>query len=142
MAGTSPFFRLYLNAHISLYRLTGGRVGGRLGPVRILLLTTMGNKSKQPRTTPVGYFMDGEDYVITGTNGGQPRHPGWYFNLLRDPHATILVGSNQTEVTAQQADAEQTKRLWDILVKIAPLYSRYRELPGREVPMMILRQAR
>ncbi len=138
MADASRLFRLYLNLHISLYRLTRGRLGGRLGPVRILLLKTTGCKSKQERTVPLGYFRDGENYVITGTNGGRPRHPGWYFNLRNSPHAEIQVGRHRIQVNAEQASPEDKERLWTTLIRVAPLYRRYREQPNRDIPMMIL----
>jgi deazaflavin-dependent oxidoreductase (nitroreductase family) len=138
MAGTSFFVKMFLGAHVAVYRMSGGKVGGKMGPNTILLLTTTGRKSKQPRTLPLGYFRDGNDFVVTASNGGQPRHPAWYFNLKTDPHAVIQVGKDTLQATAEQADPEQKQRLWARLIAIAPQYDKYRDKTGRDIPMMIL----
>jgi F420H(2)-dependent quinone reductase len=138
MSGTPFLLRMGLNAHVAMYRLTGGRMGGKIGPNRILLLTTTGRKSKQKRTVPLGYFKDGENFILTGSNGGQPSHPAWYHNLKSDPHAVIEVGKEKLNVTAEQADPEQKKRLWAKLISIAPMYDRYTMRTDRDIPMMIL----
>src|SRR5205085_3593411 len=95
-------------------------------------------KSQQKRTIPLGYFKDGDNFVITASNGGQPRHPGWYFNLKNEPRAMIEVGRDKIDVIAEQADPEQKNRLWSKLVSIAPQYDQYRGKANRDIPMMIL----
>jgi F420H(2)-dependent quinone reductase len=142
MAGTPFFVKMLLNAHAAMYRLSGGKLGGKMGPNSILLLTTTGRKSQQKRTIPLGYFKDGENFVITASNAGQPQHPGWYFNLKNDPHATIEVGKEKIDVTAEQADPEQKKRLWAKLISIAPQYDGYTRKTNRDIPMMILHPAK
>ncbi len=138
-----PFlFKLFLDAHVSIYRLSGGKLGGRMGPNDVLLLTTTGRKSKQPHTIPLGYFKDGENYIITASYGGSPHNPAWYFNLKNDPHAVIEVGPAKINVTAEQADPEQKKRLWAKLVSIAPMYDNYRVKTSRDIPMLILHPAK
>jgi deazaflavin-dependent oxidoreductase (nitroreductase family) len=66
---------------IALYRWTGGRIGGTAGEVRFLLLTTVGRKSGKVSTTPLAYIDHEDGYLVTATNAGMPRHPGWYHNL-------------------------------------------------------------
>ena len=138
MAATPFFVKMFLGAHVSIYRLSGGKVGGKMGPNAVLLLTTTGRKSRQKRTIPLGYFKDGDNFVITASNGGQPQHPGWYFNLKSEPRAMIEVGKDKLEVIAEQADPEQKNRLWSRLVSIAPQYDQYRGRTNRDIPMMIL----
>lgn len=138
MAGTPFYVKMLLGAHISMYRLSGGKLGGKMGPNIFLLLTTTGRKSKQKRTIPLNYFKDGDNFIITASNAGQPRHPGWYFNLKDDPHAVIEIGKDKINVTAEQADPEQKKRLWSQLISIRPQYDKHREKTSRDIPMMIL----
>lgn len=64
--------------HRGLFRLSGGRIGGSLGKMAVLLLTTTGRKSGQPRTWPLGYFRDGDRLIVTASAGGEPKHPAWY----------------------------------------------------------------
>ena len=59
--------------------------------VPILLLTTTGRKSGQPRTTPLIHARDGDDYLVVASMGGAPQHPQWYLNLVANPSAQIQV---------------------------------------------------
>ena len=61
----------------------------------ILLLTTTGARSKQPRSTPLLYQQDGERFVLIASKGGNPRHPAWYHNLRAKPEGTVLVGGRE-----------------------------------------------
>jgi len=78
------FIRLFIQFHTFFYKLTGGRFGGEMGKFKILLLTTKGRKSGLDRTTPLGYFDHEGGYLIIASNGGQAKHPDWYFNLKSD----------------------------------------------------------
>jgi F420H(2)-dependent quinone reductase len=74
--------RVVLWLHVTLYRLTNGRIGGRfIAGSSILLLTTTGRRTGKRRTRPLAYVRDGERYVLCASNGGSPTHPGWYHNL-------------------------------------------------------------
>lgn len=65
--------------------------GSHLGR-RILLLTTIGRKSKQKQVTPLSYVeLDGVFYVFSGWGP----ESDWYKNLLKDPHVEIEVGSRR-----------------------------------------------
>src|SRR4051794_14843627 len=68
------------SVHRGLYRLTRGKIGATMGPMKVLLLTTIGRKSGQERTWPLGYFRDGDRVIIIASAGGQDAHPAWYLN--------------------------------------------------------------
>lgn len=99
-----------LNAPV--YRLTRGRVGGRLGKAPILLLTTTGRKSGQPRTAPVLYLADGDNYVVINTNAGNDKTPAWSLNLRANPEAEVEVKGRRTKVRARLAEGEERADLW------------------------------
>jgi len=125
----SAFIRAMGKVAITVYRLSGGKIGGQIGAKkRLLILTTTGRKTKLSRSVLVGYKKDGEDYVITSYNLGRPRKPGWWFNLKSDPQAIIQVGRELVRVTAEQADPEQKEHY---LTQVAPKYRWY-------VDMMVL----
>jgi deazaflavin-dependent oxidoreductase (nitroreductase family) len=95
-----------------LYRLSGGRVGGRVGRAPVLLLTTTGRKSGQKRTAPVVYLRDGERMVVINTNAGNAKVPAWSLNLAADPHAEVEVGKRRIPVLARVAEGEERADLW------------------------------
>ena len=83
---------LFGEKHVQRYRETGGEVGHRWKRgSKILLLTTKGRNSGEPRTTPLIYEEDGARYVIVASKGGAPAHPGWYRNLQKEPSVELQV---------------------------------------------------
>src|SRR4029450_12025609 len=88
--------------HVSLYRLTNGRIGGRfIAGSPILLLTTTGRRTAKRRTRPLAYVRGEERYVLGASNGGSPPDPGWYHNLRASGRAEIQVGPEHLAVTAR-----------------------------------------
>ena len=130
--------RLFLATHIRLYRLTGGRVGGKLGNNAILLLYTVGRKSGRQQITPLVYFRDGNDYIITASNGGADRHPAWYYNLKARPQTQIQVMDRHIHVTAEEATAAVRERLWQQLIAGHPQFAGYQTKTARLIPLLVL----
>lgn len=95
-----------------LYRLSRGRLGGRVSRAPVLLLTTTGRKSGQARTCPVVYLEDAGRYVVINTNAGNAKVPAWSLNLKADPDAEIEVGSRRLTVRARIAEGEERADLW------------------------------
>ena len=125
-------------AHIHAYRLTGGRIGGTLRGVDILLLDHVGRKSGTRRTNPLLYIEDGDDLVIVASKGGSRKHPAWWLNLRDSPRTTVQVGGERREVVARQASAEERARLWPRLVEVWPDYEAYQRRTSREIPVIVL----
>jgi F420H(2)-dependent quinone reductase len=95
-----------------LYRLSGGRLGGKVGKAPVLLLTTTGRKSGEKRTAPVVYLRDGDRYVVINTNAGNAKVPAWSLNLAADPEAEVEVGRRKLRVRARVAEGEERADLW------------------------------
>jgi len=104
--------RLVGKLNAPIYRLSGGRVGGKLGKAPILLLTTTGRKSGQPRTAPVLYLAEGERFVVINTNAGNAKTPAWSLNLRANPEAEVEVGRKRVKVRARIAEGEERADLW------------------------------
>ena len=132
-------FRIFNAIHSILYRATGGKFIGRIQNMSILLMTTTGRKTGKGRTTPLGYFEHDGGYVVIGSNGGADTHPGWFFNLRSNPHATLQIKDKKFEVSAEIATGEEHDQLWSQLIELAPFYDRYRQQARREIPVVILR---
>jgi len=132
------FFRFVLDIFISLYRLTRGKFGGRVQGLQVLLLMTIGRKTGRERTTPLGYFMEDGNYVITASNAGRDVHPAWFHNLRANPHVTIEIKDRQLEAEAEVAAPEKRRALWSQLISLSPWYANYAKKTTREIPLVIL----
>jgi F420H(2)-dependent quinone reductase len=104
--------RIFSRVHITLYRWTGGIIGERIFGNRMLLLTTTGRKTGQPRTKPLGYLTDGDALAIVAGAAGAAKHPDWWLNLESHPEALVQVGRRKLRVSATRALPEEQQRLW------------------------------
>jgi len=132
--------RLRLNQTvIDEFRSNGGVVGGDFAGVPLLLLTTTGARSGEPRVMPVTYLADGGRLVVFGANGGRPNHPGWYHNLLARPTARVEVGTEGFPVTAAVAEGAEHDRLWSLQLARTPYFADFQErAAGRRIPVVVL----
>jgi len=121
-----------------LYRLSGGRVGGRVGNGPVLLLTTTGRKSGQPRTAPVLYLADGERFIVINTNAGNAKTPAWSLNLRANPDAEVEVGRERVEVRARLAAGEERADLWRRHMEQYSGWEYYKSKLEREIGVFIL----
>src|SRR6185437_3204783 len=104
--------RLIGRLNVPIYRLSGGRLGGKVNDGPVLLLTTTGRKSGEPRTAPILYLAYGEAMILIDTNGGNEKLPGWSYNLKAKPQATVEIGRQKTEVSARIAAGAERDQLW------------------------------
>jgi deazaflavin-dependent oxidoreductase (nitroreductase family) len=132
-------------AQVWLYRRTDGRVGGkwRVGagfrkPVPVLLLDHVGRKSGRSFTVPLLYLRDGDDLVVVASQGGLPRHPQWYRNLVANPDTAVQVGAEHRRVRARVASAEEKAVLWPRLVDLYADFDNYRAWTDRDIPVVVL----
>jgi deazaflavin-dependent oxidoreductase (nitroreductase family) len=134
--------RMIAGTHEFWYRVSGGLLGGRVGRLPILLLTTTGRKSGRKRTMPLVYLPDGDNMVVIASNGGADQHPAWWLNLRANPKAEVQVGPATKEVVAAKAEGEERERLWRDVVELYHGYDEYRRMTKREIPVVILRSER
>jgi F420H(2)-dependent quinone reductase len=140
--------RVMSRAHVWLYRKTGGRLGShwRLGSafprgVPVLLLTTTGRKTGIRRTTPLLYLEDGDRYVIVGSQGGLPKHPKWFNNLVAHPDIEVQVGARVERRQARVASPAERDTLWPKLVELYSDFARYQSWTDRTIPVVLLERA-
>jgi deazaflavin-dependent oxidoreductase (nitroreductase family) len=134
-------FEVFTRVNVVAYRLSGGKVGGRLGKARVLLLHHVGAKSGKERVSPLIYLPDGDDLVIVASKGGTDRHPAWFHNLMANPETVVEVGRERRRVRAHKADLEERARLWPMLVGIYGSYETYQRNTDREIPVVVLEPA-
>jgi deazaflavin-dependent oxidoreductase (nitroreductase family) len=120
---------------IEKFRANGGKIDG---PNQLLLLTTTGAKSGQPRTTPVAYSRDGDHLVIVASKGGSPTNPDWYHNLLANPIVTVELGSERFQARATVAAGQERERLYDQHAALMPGFAEYKKKTTRQIPVILL----
>jgi deazaflavin-dependent oxidoreductase (nitroreductase family) len=130
------------HANTWLYRLSGGRLGGRwLRGAPVMLLTTIGRKSRQLRTTPLLYLEDGPNVVCVASQGGMSKHPLWFHNLVACPDVEVEIGSKKRRMTARQASDAERAVLWPRLVAMYRDFDDYQARTDRKIPVVILEPA-
>jgi len=117
---TPPDITLINAEHVKRYRETGGEVGHIWNGATALLLTTIGNKSGEPRTTPLIYAEDGDGYIIVASKAGSPSHPAWYLNISNNPEVEIQVKDKIMNATATTEEGSERERLWKIATSYGP----------------------
>lgn len=133
---------LFGEAHVKRYRETGGEVGHdwKRGS-KILLLTTKGRSSGEPRTTPLIYENAGDGYVIVASKGGTPENPGWYENLSKEPQVELQIRDSVFPARARTAEGEERERLWKLAAEQWPDYDEYQRKTDREIPVVVLERS-
>jgi deazaflavin-dependent oxidoreductase (nitroreductase family) len=122
-----------------IFRLSGGRLGGRWTHGEpILLLTYTGRKTGARHTTPLVYLRDGDTLVIVASKGGSARNPLWLLNLQAHPECEVETGGEGRPMRARVADAAERRRYWPRLVAMNPDFASYQARTAREIPVVVL----
>ncbi len=116
----------------------GHAITGWFAGQQVLLLTTTGARSGEPRTSPLAYTRDGDAYVVTASKGGSPEHPAWFHNLSKDPIATIEVDGEAFKARATVPEGAERQRLWDQHVTLHVGIGEYPKKTDRLIPVVVL----
>ena len=130
---------LYGQEHVKRYRETDGEDGyvWKEGS-KTLLLTTTGRVTGQETTTPLIFGLDGDNPVIVASQGGAPKHPGWYRNLRKHPEVGVQIKGERFRARARDAEGEERERLWRMMNGEWPHYAEYQERTDRRIPVVVL----
>lgn len=141
---SSLFWKLFgvvTRVNVVAFRATGGRVGGRFGKARILLLHHVGRRSGVERVAPLIYLADDDDLVVVASKGGVDHHPAWFHNVTAHPQTTVELGGERRAVVARVANDAERARLWPLVVEIYGPYEDYQHHTERTIPLVILGRA-
>ncbi|OBK92458.1 deazaflavin-dependent nitroreductase [Mycobacterium asiaticum] len=122
------------------FRANQGKVGGPFENSDILLLTTTGAKSGQPRLSPLAYFRVDGKLIIIGSFAGADFHPGWVHNLRANPRARIEVGTDAFDVTARELPPAEREEIFPKIVAAAPGFAEYQAKTSRVIPLFELQR--
>ncbi len=126
---------------IDEFRSNGGKVGGPFEGATILLLTTTGAKSGQPRLAPLAYLTIDQKMIIIGSKAGADTNPDWVHNLRANPRAHVEVGTEAYDVIARELPADERDETYPKVVAAAPGFGDYQSKTSRVIPLFELQRA-
>jgi deazaflavin-dependent oxidoreductase (nitroreductase family) len=128
--------------HESIFRASNGRLLNRGSGMPVLMLTTTGRKSGQPRTTMLtSPLQDGDAIMLVASKGGDDRNPAWFLNLRDDPRVQVTMDGATRPMTARVADASEKAALWPRIVADHDNYAAYQRKTTRDIPVVVLEPA-
>jgi len=136
-----PLLSFLWRVHRTAFRLSGGRLGSRMGPFRTLLLTTTGRRSGQAVRVMLSYIDDDGDPVVVASNAGDDRQPAWYLNLQAHPVGVVLIGGEVRRVQARTTLGQERDRLMREFVTRDRSYAEYQRRTSRPLPVVVLERA-
>jgi F420H(2)-dependent quinone reductase len=124
--------------NVPLYRISRGRLFGRVGGAPVLLITTTGRRSGEQRTAPVVYLAEGERIVLIGSNAGNKRSPAWSLNLKSNPDCEAQVRGERRAMRARVAEGEERTELWRAMNEQYAGFDDYQKRTDREIAVFVL----
>jgi deazaflavin-dependent oxidoreductase (nitroreductase family) len=124
---------------IEEFRANGGEVGEDFDGCALILLHHIGAKSGTERVTPVACFeMSNGSLVVWASNGGAPKHPDWYHNLMAKPNVFVEFGAAGFDVTVRELSGDERSSVWVDVVSAAPTLGAAQKKTSRAFPMLLL----
>ena len=105
---------------------------------QLLILSTTGARSGEPRETPLVFTRSGADYVVIASKGGAPSHPAWFHNLVAHPEVQVEVGGERFRARARVAEGEERDRLYEAQSRLLPNFAEYQRKTSRQIPVVVL----
>src|SRR5258707_1344617 len=132
--------KAFNNNIVDEFRANGGVVGGPFEGATLLLLTSTGAKSGQPRLAPLAYLTIDGQKIIIGSKAGADTDPDWVHNLRANARAHIEVGTEAYDVTARELPPEEHGATWPKVVALAPGFGDYQSKTSRVIPLFELQR--
>ena len=121
-----------------MYRRGGGEgLGGTFQNIPVVLLTTTGRKSGQPRVSPLYFLRDGDRVIVAASKAGSEKNPMWYLNLKANPKVQVQIKKEVLDLPARDATDEERAKYWPQLVRMYPTYEDYQSWTDRRIPIVV-----
>jgi len=120
------------------YEGSGGTSGSTLRGMPVIIVTTRGARSGKVRKVPLMRVEHDGEYAAVASQGGAPKNPVWYFNLVADPRVEVRDGSVVRAMTAREVTGEEKAIWWQRCVAAYPDYADYQVRTDREIPVFVL----
>lgn len=127
---------------VAEYEASGGTRANTLRDtgIPIIIVTMRGHKSGNVRKIALMRVEHHGDYALVASKGGAPEHPGWYHNLMADPHVMIQDGPEPFDAEVRLLSGDERKAWWERALEVFPSYSDYEAKTDREIPVFVSRR--
>ena len=133
-------WKYFGRVHKLLYKVSGGRLGARMGWIDVALVETVGRKSGKLRTVPIACYPYRDSVAVSASNSGLESHPAWYLNMQANPEVTVKLGRERFRAVAEDVPATEREALWATVVKINRHQGEYLDAVEREIPLVWFRR--
>ncbi|MEZ5572466.1 MAG: nitroreductase family deazaflavin-dependent oxidoreductase [Halioglobus sp.] len=133
-------WKFFGKVHALLYRLSGGRLGSRMGWIDVALVETTGRKTGQLRRVPIACYPYRDSIVVSASNSGKETHPVWYLNMQANPEVTVQLGRERFAAIAVDVADEERDALWKKIVELNKHQGEYLATASRKIPLVWLRR--
>jgi deazaflavin-dependent oxidoreductase (nitroreductase family) len=133
-----PDMKQFNEGVIKDFRDNGGKVGGQMENIPLLLVTMKGAKSGRTITLPLAYSKDGNRFVVIASYAGAPHNPSWYHNLVAHPDVTIELGGEKFPAKASVAQSAERDRLFKQQADQLPIFNEYQQKTTRRIPVIVI----
>ena len=121
-----------------LFEATDGAQGAELRGMPVIVLTSVGAKTGMLRKTALMRVEHEGEYAVVASLGGAPKHPVWYFNLVKNPHVELQDGAEKTDYAAREVMGAEKAMWWERAVAAYPPYADYQKATDRQIPVFVL----
>jgi deazaflavin-dependent oxidoreductase (nitroreductase family) len=132
-----PVMKLFTRLHVLLNRLSGGRAFNRLAGDEVCFVTMTGAKSGRRITIPLMYVPHGQGVLLVASQGGAPKNPVWYHNLVAHPDIEVRHRTQTMKLRARLARPEEKPSLWPVCDAHYAPYAEYRTRTTRDIPIFV-----
>jgi deazaflavin-dependent oxidoreductase (nitroreductase family) len=136
-----PSAASWAREQVEQYESSGGTQGTELNGKPVIILTSIGARSGKVRKTPLMRVEHDGEYAVVASQGGAPKHPVWYYNLVADPHVELQDGPVKRDYQAREAQGAEREEWWQRAVAAWPDYAEYQTKTTRVIPVFVLTPA-
>ena len=129
--------KAFTRTHVFLNQATGGHAFNKLGGDDVCFVTMTGAKSGRQITNPLMYVPHGEGVLLVASQGGAPKNPVWYNNIVKHPDIEVRHRGRRMQLRARLATAEEKPSLWPICDAHYAPYADYRTRTTRDIPIFV-----
>jgi len=134
-----PSTSAWVADQVAEYEASGGSRANTLRDtgIPIVIVTMRGAKSGKVRKIGLMRVEHDGEYALVASKGGHPEHPGWYANLVADPHVMIQDGPTPLDYAVREVDGAERAEWWDRAVAVFPTYAEYARKTQRVIPVLV-----